>query len=659
MGRLDAENPPHTASRKWAARTRAMYSVPGSSPSSVWRCCAPGMEAEAVFHGADSEFSANCSWKAVAVGTGDHATVRDVGDDASEVGGGQLGKSILKMLRAAEQVESEGPISDEPAAGFTTMVATRSQKAGSEPPSKGGASASVAHCKTQARQQQGGGSGSAPGAEKEAPAQHGHIEPNAIGVFSSIMTYFGYAVLIFFGHLRDFFGNMTRSSRYLGAVPRKGYAPLLKGFETFYNRRLYHRIQDCWNRPVSSSPGAHIDVVDRVTNDGNKTMVASPAGTVTKCLNLGSYNYLGFADDWQTSCKGPVMEGLEEYNISCASPAAEVGTTAVHRELERTTASFVGKPAAILFNMGYGTNASAIPSLVGAGSLIISDSLNHTSIVAGSRASGAKVAVFRHNDVAHLESVLRKAIVDGQPKTGRAWRKVVVMVEGIYSMEGEICNLKGVVATAKKYGAYMYVDEAHSIGALGATGRGVCEYCGVDPRDVDIMMGTFTKSFGAMGGYIAGSEECIAYLRGASSGSLYANSMSPTVCRQILTALNVISGADGTGLGQRKLRAIKDNSNFFRQGLLDMGLEVLGDWDSPIMPIMLYNPAKISAFSRECLARNLAVVVVGFPATPLVLSRARFCISAGHSRADLADALKKIDEVATLIKIKYAKSSTG
>merc|ERR1711865_1220832 len=129
-----------------------------------------------------------------------------------------------------------------------------------------------------------------------------------------------------------------------------------------------------------------------------------------------------------------------------------------------------------------------------------------------------------------------------------------------------------------------------------------------------------------------------------STGSLYANSMSPPVVQQVLTALKVISGQDGTNIGQKKLRAIRDNSNFFRQGLIDMGLEVFGDWDSPIMPVMLYNPAKIAAFSRECYKRKLAVVVVGFPATPLVLSRARFCISAGHKKADLEKALVQIEE---------------
>jgi len=293
------------------------------------------------------------------------------------------------------------------------------------------------------------------------------------------------------------------------------------------------------------------------------------------------------------------------------------------------------------------------------GSLIVSDSLNHTSIVNGARASGAKVMVFKHNDMQHLDSVLRNAIVQGQPRTHRPWTKILVMVEGIYSMEGEICNLRGVVDVAKKYKAFTYVDEAHSIGALGKTGRGVCEYCNVDPSEIDIMMGTFTKSFGAMGGYIASSPEVVHHLRTHAHASKLGNSMSPIVVQQCLTALRIISGEDGTDLGQKKLKAIRDNSNFFRQGIKDMGLECYGDWDSPIIPVMLYNPAKIAAFSRECFSRKMAVVVVGFPATPLMLSRARFCISAGHSRKDLEDALVQISEIADLMRLRYRRSAFG
>jgi serine palmitoyltransferase len=135
------------------------------------------------------------------------------------------------------------------------------------------------------------------------------------------------------------------------------------------------------------------------------------------------------------------------------------------------------------------------------------------------------------------------------PRTHRPWRKILVMVEGIYSMEGEICDLKSIIAVVKKYGVYVYVDEAHSIGALGRNGRGVCEYCGVDPADIDILMGTFTKSFGGMGGYIAGSRELIAYLRRASAGTVYHCSLSPVVTKQVFRALQVRGGAWGPGPG--------------------------------------------------------------------------------------------------------------
>ncbi|CAN0433263.1 unnamed protein product, partial [Ectocarpus fasciculatus] len=138
------------------------------------------------------------------------------------------------------------------------------------------------------------------------------------------------------------------------------------------------------------------------------------------------------------------------------------------------------------------------------GTLVVSDCLNHMSIVSGCRAAGAHIRVFKHNDAEDLESVLREAIVMGMPRTRRPWKKVLVVVEGIYSMEGEIADLAPIVKVAKKHKAYVYLDEAHSIGALGKTGRGACEYCGVDTKDVDVMMGTFTKSFGGMGGYIAG-----------------------------------------------------------------------------------------------------------------------------------------------------------
>ncbi|KAL0014634.1 hypothetical protein SO802_001703 [Lithocarpus litseifolius] len=464
---------------------------------------------------------------------------------------------------------------------------------------------------------------------------------------TALATYFSYGVLFVFGQIRDHFRKITDcfSSNNL-----QGYAPICLGLEDFYQRRLYQRIRDCFERPLASAPDAWLDVVERYSNDSNKTLKRTTR--IRRCLNLGSYNYLGFAasDEY---CTPRVIDSLNKYSPSTCSSRVDGGTTVLHKELEKHVANFLGKQDAIVFGMGYVTNSAILPALIGKGGLIISDSLNHCSIVNGARGTGATIRVFQHNTPSHLEEVLREQISEGQPRTHRPWKKIIVIVEGIYSMEGELCKLPEIVAICKKYKAYIYLDEAHSIGAIGKTGRGVCELLGVDPADVDIMMGTFTKSFGSCGGYIAGSKELIQYLKYTCPAHLYATSMSPPAAEQIISAIKVILGEDGTSRGAQKLARVRENSNFFRSELQKMGFEVLGDNDSPVMPIMLYNPAKIPAFSRECLKQNVAVVVVSFPATPLLLARARICISASHTKEELLKALEVISQVGDLVGIKY------
>merc|ERR1719491_1285723 len=532
-------------------------------------------------------------------------------------------------------------------------------------------------------------------------------------IFAAYTTYFGYAVLILCGHIRDIFAKIIGQGRYVRNTQNslypsdnlRLYGPLLSSWENFYTRRLYHRIQDCFNRPIASNPGVNIHVLERVSDDGNKTLtllgnlqdldddrqrfeytdtiVGNPkksyfieAGNIDQnengsdgkqagrrvaraCLNLGSYNYLGFADDWKLTCRDDVLDSLNDLPISNSSCRNEFGTTKLHREVEEVVARFLNKEDALVLNMGFNTNCTTIPALTSRGDLLVSDELNHTSIVNGARASGAAIRIFRHNDTKHLEDILREAIIMGRPRTRRPWNKIVVFVEGIYSMEGEYCDLTNVVRVCKKFGAYIYLDEAHSIGAMGQTGRGCTEYCGVDTDDIDIMMGTFTKSFGGMGGYIAGSKDVISFLRRRCAGSSCHNSLSPAVCQQVLSSFKVVMGEDGTNIGRKKIQALRDNSNYFRMSLEGMGLHVLGHYDSPIVPVMPYNPTKIAAFSRECYKRGLAVVVVGFPAVPILESRARFCISAGHTREQLDCALKEIEEVTDILKLRYATSTFG
>lgn len=324
-----------------------------------------------------------------------------------------------------------------------------------------------------------------------------------------------------------------------------------------------------------------------------------------------------------------------------------------HKELETLTAEFVGKESAIIFEMGYATNSTTIPALVKKGGLVVSDSLNHASLVMGLRASGAHVKVFKHNDTVELEQVIRKAIAQGQPGSGDPYSMIMIVVEGIYSMEGIICKLPEIVRIKKKYKAYLYVDEAHSIGALGSRGRGVCDYFNINPADIDVLMGTFTKSFASVGGYIASSKDIIAHVRASAFGTVYANSMSPICAQQALSALRIIMGRDGTDTGAKKLQQLKENSNYFRTRLQQMGFFILGNNDSPIIPLMMYHPGKFSAFSRQLLKRGIAVVVVAFPATTMLTGRARFCLSAGHTKEDLDFALRHISEVGEFCDLKY------
>lgn len=466
---------------------------------------------------------------------------------------------------------------------------------------------------------------------------------------TALSTYMIWTTLFLLGHLRDFLRKILYRK-----PGKKGYAPIRNDYEDFYTRRLYYRCHDCWNRPIRSAPTNWIDVMERTKVNGQNPLDLT--GNTIRCLNLGSYNYLGFAAD-DAYCTPRVNAAMRTYGWGSCSSRSDAGTLPVHRQLEKEMAEFLGKEDCITCGMGFATNSTFIPILSGKGTLFLSDSLNHASIVSGVRGSGAKVKVFSHNNPEQLEAMLRALIAEGQPRTGRPWKKIIIIIEGIYSMEGEFAKLKEIVEIKKKYKAYLYLDEAHSIGAIGKTGRGVCEALGVDTADVDIMMGTFTKSFGSCGGYLAGDKKLIDYLKAHCAAHLYSTSMSAPAVEMVLSALHVVRGMDGTHAGQKKLNTLHANSNYFRAKLLEMGLNVLGDWDSPVMPIMMFKPSTLVACSREMLKRGVAVVVVGFPATPLLTARVRVCISACHSKEDLDFALDMFRDVTNLLDLGFGPES--
>lgn len=471
-----------------------------------------------------------------------------------------------------------------------------------------------------------------------------------------LTTYISYLILIIFGHVRDFFGKRFREEHYRHLQARNGYAPLNSDFDNFYVRRLKMRINDCFSRPVTGVPGRYITLIDRTSDDHNLHFKLS--GTTTETLNMSSYNYLGFAQS-EGPCADAVEETVKKYGMTLASSRGDAGTSDLHVEVEELVAKFVGKESAMVFSMGFGTNATAFPALVGKGCLIISDELNHASIRFGARLSGAMIEMFKHNDVKDLERLLREVISQGQPRTHRPWKKILVVVEGLYSMEGSMVNLPGIIALKKKYKFNLFVDEAHSIGALGPKGRGVCDYFNVDPSEVDILMGTLTKSFGANGGYVAGDKAIINKLRVTNAGSIYGEAPTPPVLAQISSALRLITGEVCPGQGDERLQRLAFNSRYLRLGLKRLGFIVYGHDDSPIIPVLLYNPAKMPAFSHEMLKRKISVVVVGYPATPLVSSRARFCVSAAHTKDDLDRLLAACDEIGNVLQLKFSSGIAG
>ncbi|KAG1861129.1 pyridoxal phosphate-dependent transferase [Suillus subalutaceus] len=492
-----------------------------------------------------------------------------------------------------------------------------------------------------------------------------------------LTTYISYLILLCFGHMRDFFGKRFTKSYFTHLMPHDGYAPLNSDFDSFYTRRLKRRMDDCFSQPVTGVAGRTIVILDRYSTDNNHTQIFT--GSKTRALNISSP---------RGGCADAVEESIRRYGVSTCGTRLESGSTLVAR--------FVGMEDALISSMGFATNSTFIPALVGKGSLVISDEFNHASIRVGVRHSNAQVRMFKHNDMSSLESLLREVISQGQPKTHRPWKKILVIVEGLYSMEGTLVNLPRIVELKQKYKFLLFVDEAHSIGALGPHGRGVTDYFNIPPRSIDVLMGTFTKSFGAAGGYIAGPKILIDTLRLRGHSGAYAEAMTPPVLTQVVSSMVSIMGvapssqstksalalspassivtlrdnteelpgmappsmlptwmtlhpalADGSEARMR-IRRLAFNSRYLHQGLKKLGFITYGHPFSPIVPLLIFNPGKMSMFSRMMRSRStpIVVVVVAYPATPLVTSRVRFCVSAAHTKED-------IDMVGGILDLKH------
>jgi glycine C-acetyltransferase len=348
------------------------------------------------------------------------------------------------------------------------------------------------------------------------------------------------------------------------------------------------------------------------------------AGKPRSVINLCSYNYLGLAN--HPDVLAVAHEALRTHGMgACGSPMLS-GMTDLHRELERRVAKFLNREDAMLFNSGFGGALGTISGLLRKSDVAILDNRSHLSLRDGAILSRCRTEKFEHNDAASLDAALNR----------QKGRRQLVVVEGIYSMDGDFGNLQEMIDVADAHGASVFIDEAHSMLACGQHGRGAAEHFGVEDR-FPLVYGTFSKAFGALGGFVAGSKETLQYLRFYAHPYVYSCALPPVVIAAILKALEL-------GTSQPELRAkLWENADYFHAQLDKLGLNT-GASTTYVMPIVIGDRERMYHLGHELRRRGLWVAPVDYPAVPQNRICFRACVTANHTRADLDEALNILED---------------
>jgi len=353
---------------------------------------------------------------------------------------------------------------------------------------------------------------------------------------------------------------------------------------------------------------------------------------------LGSNNYLGLTGDERV--KQAARDALERYGTGLTGSRFLNGTTPLHVELELELAQWMGTEDVIVFTTGHQANVGCLGTILGPSDTVICDSADHASILDGVKISGAKLRPFRHNQMPKLERMLERAADDGGG--------VLVVVDGVFSMEGDVCDLPRIVELCQGYGARLMVDEAHAVGVLGARGAGVSELFGLED-DVDLRMGTFSKSLASCGGFIAGSAEVVDFLRISSRPFIFTASAVPAAVGAALGALRVIR-ADGPELMARLL----ENAAYLRRGFRDLGLQVIEpgtlpdgtEANTPVVPVMVGEDWQAVLLWKALFDAGVYTNVALHPAVPPGAALLRTSVMATHEREHLDRALETVDRIA-------------
>jgi 8-amino-7-oxononanoate synthase len=340
---------------------------------------------------------------------------------------------------------------------------------------------------------------------------------------------------------------------------------------------------------------------------------------------LSSNNYLGLAD--HPALREAAIRALERYGCGAGASRSVSGTTELHRELEERIARFKGSEAALILSTGYMANIGLLTTLVGAGDLIVSDELNHASIVDGCRLSRAEVWVYQHRAMDHLEALLKRS----------SHRRRLIVTDGVFSTEGTIAPLPEIRQLADRYGALVMVDDAHATGVLGREGGGTGEHFDMRGR-IEVQMGTLGKALGGFGAYVAGTRDLIDYLINCCRTFIYTTAIPPAVAAMALAALEIVEQEP-----QRRVR-LWENTAYFRKGMQEMGFDH-GKSETPICPVIIGDNALTMEADRRLMARGVFAQGIRPPSVPEQGARLRTTLMATHTAEDLDYALASFHEV--------------
>ncbi|MGI6123673.1 MAG: aminotransferase class I/II-fold pyridoxal phosphate-dependent enzyme [Acetivibrionales bacterium] len=345
-----------------------------------------------------------------------------------------------------------------------------------------------------------------------------------------------------------------------------------------------------------------------------------------RTIMIGSNNYLGLTSDPRV--KEAAIKAVEKYGSGCSGSRFLNGTLELHLELENALSEFLKKDACITFSTGFQSNLGIISAIAGRNDVILCDKENHASIYDACRLSYATMVRYKHSDMEDLE----KALMEVPESKG-----ILIVTDGVFSMGGEICKLPEIVALAKKYGARVMVDDAHGLGVLGEHGRGTAEHFGLE-EDVDILMGTFSKSLASLGGYMAASADVISYVKHTSRPFIFSASIPPANAASALCALNILKNEP------ERVRNLKEISDYMRDLLRERNIP-LNETETPIIPIMTYEDTRTFILCKELLNEGVYVNPVISPAVPQGQSMIRTSYTATHTRELMEEAADIFVEV--------------